>query len=271
MANIISRRGITLFELLIVVAVIGALAAIITPTLTMARDSAMSAYCKSKLGHLGQAYSSFLDDNNGTFQKGYCLDNCNDNSVVRKKDVWFGALDNYFEDANYLFCPQADLAESDGGAYPNMAWTIRDTKQFKEIIDSDLNNGSYCLNWWVNSGRGDDLSCRYKWKNIYVNNCENVPVLADGGDFTAAVRSDYSHIPHKEPIDDSLTEREFKQNCFGINKFLMKRHNGGVNVLFMDWSVRSESLKDLYSLDWHKEYEQISEDQATWQWPDWMD
>ncbi len=271
MAKMTCRKGFTLIELLVVVCVIGLLAAILTPTFTMARDSAMTAYCKSKLGHLGQAYSTYLDDNNGRFQKGYCLDNCTNDSVVSKKDVWFGALENYYDDKSYLLCPQAELTELEGGHYPDMAWQIRNSGKFRELVDNDLDKGSYCLNWWVNSNSGNNVNCRYKWEMIPSENCSNIPVLADGGDFTAAVRSDYSHIPYKNPIDSSLTERDFKNNCFGINKFLMKRHGGGVNVLFMDWSVRTITLMDLYSLNWHKEYKPVSQCDATWQWPDWID
>ena len=270
MANIKYREGFTLIELLVVVSVIGLLAAILTPTFTMARDSAMNAYCKSRLGHLGQAYATYLDDNNGRFHKGYCLDNCSDDSTINKKDIWLGALENYYEDKSYLFCPQADLVEMEGGHYPDMAWQMRNASQFSELADSGLDKGSYCLNWWVNSSEGNNVNCRFKWEKLPIDNCENVPVLADGGDFTAAVRDDLSHIPYKNPIDSSLTERDFKLNCFGINKFLMKRHSGGVNVLFMDWSVRTTSLIDLYALDWHKEYQPVSENDAAWQWPDWM-
>ena len=36
--------------------------------------------------------------------------------------------------------------------------------------------------------------------------------------------------------------------------FALKRHQTGTNVLFMDWTVRSVGLKELWTLKWHRKY-----------------
>jgi len=55
----------------------------------------------------------------------------------------------------------------------------------------------------------------------------------------------------------------------------MNRHDGTVNYLFLDWSVRKVGLKELWTLKWHKLY---NED-GPWtrrggvrpeDWPEWM-
>ena len=270
MTNNNRSRGFTILEASVVICIILTVFIIFKPTFSVARDSAMNAYCKSNLGSLGTAYSSYLDDNNGRFQKGYCLDHCNNLTIIHKKDIWVGALEMYFPDTSYIYCPLADFAGSEGGSFPNMAWEMPNSRAFKEFKESGLDKGSYCLNWWVNSNNGNNVNCNYKWKKVSTGNCENIPVLADGANFASIVRSDFSHIPYKKPIDSNLSESEFRQNCSGINNFLMTRHSGGVNVLFMDWSVRTSDLIGLYSLDWHKEYLPVSKENATWQWPDWM-
>ena len=37
--------------------------------------------------------------------------------------------------------------------------------------------------------------------------------------------------------------------------YCMNRHNGGVNGLFMGWSVRKVGLKELWTLKWHRQYD----------------
>ena len=53
------------------------------------------------------------------------------------------------------------------------------------------------------------------------------------------------------------------------------RHSGGINSLFMDWSVRRVGLKELWGLKWHRRYDTA----GPWteaggvtprDWPSWM-
>jgi len=60
-------------------------------------------------------------------------------------------------------------------------------------------------------------------------------------------------------------------------KWLMciDRHDGGINMLFMDWSVRKVGLKELWTLKWHRDFDTA----GPWtkaggvepeDWPQWM-
>jgi prepilin-type processing-associated H-X9-DG protein len=60
-----------------------------------------------------------------------------------------------------------------------------------------------------------------------------------------------------------------------VDLFCMNRHDGGINSLFMDWSVRKVGLKELWTLKWHAEYNTA----GPWtkrggaspeDWPEWM-
>jgi len=61
----------------------------------------------------------------------------------------------------------------------------------------------------------------------------------------------------------------------GWGTFYINRHNGSVNGLFLDWSVRKIGLKELWTLKWNKEFNTA----GRWtragsvqpeRWPEWM-
>src|SRR5687767_7117568 len=58
-------RGFTLVELLVVIAIIAVLIALLLPTLAMARSSAQSISCVSKLRSIGQAVAIYMSDSGG--------------------------------------------------------------------------------------------------------------------------------------------------------------------------------------------------------------
>lgn len=59
--------GFTIVELLVVVGIIGVLAAILFPVVVKARESAKIAKCISNMKQLGAALTFYLDDNSGRF------------------------------------------------------------------------------------------------------------------------------------------------------------------------------------------------------------
>jgi len=72
---------------------------------------------------------------------------------------------------------------------------------------------------------------------------------------------------------------EYHGQWLGYNRemmhFVIDRHNGFVNHVFMDWSVRKVGLKALWKLKWHKEYNingpwTTAGGGVASDWPNWM-
>jgi prepilin-type processing-associated H-X9-DG protein len=129
--------------------------------------------------------------------------------------------------------------------------------------------GSYGMNAWhveTQVGHGTLIE---GWRSTEVRGAGRVPVMLDSAyDWTAASGNDNYDAP---PERDAIPVNTYKggwQSC-------INRHNGGVNGLFLDWSVRKVGLKELWTLKWYPEYDTA----GPWtkaggvepsDWPEWM-
>jgi prepilin-type processing-associated H-X9-DG protein len=66
-----------------------------------------------------------------------------------------------------------------------------------------------------------------------------------------------------------------REDIGGPQTFCINRHNGYVNSLFLDWSVRRVGLKELWTLKWNLQFDTANK----WtkaggvkpeDWPQWM-
>ena len=60
-----------------------------------------------------------------------------------------------------------------------------------------------------------------------------------------------------------------------MKRFCINRHNGFVNCLFLDWTIRKVGLKELWTLKWHKKFDingpwTIAGNAQPEDWPQWM-
>ena len=68
--------------------------------------------------------------------------------------------------------------------------------------------------------------------------------------------------PHSHPGEWGLLAPPSKEGSifsFGMECFAINRHNGHINGLFLDWSVRKVGIKEPWTLKWHMQFNTANE------------
>ncbi len=258
-------RGFTLIELLVVIAIIALLMAILIPVLGRARDQARTVVCRSHLKQWSLCFSMYTSEYDGKFMPGI------DEDWDTGRFSWIYTLIPYYNEPEIRLCLVAKKTTDEGGRLPHTAWDVSKTNpaDFSLLADPIYKIGSYGINWWVNDsalsvGNRDP---RNKWRRTGQKMANNIPVLMDCGFMLA--RPDSVDPP---PDNDGEFLWAFGG---GMRRACTNRHNGGINMLFMDWSTRKVGLKELWTLKWHRAFDTAN----VWtsaggvvatDWPQWM-
>ncbi len=214
------------------------------------RSRAKEAVCRAHQRQWASVFDSFTRDHDLLFTR----------EAGSSGAWWVEALWSYHEDAGLLLCPSAPELLSDS-PLTHRAWRV------------ESYTGSYGLNEWVGDARPDTSGIRSTpsslyWQTPRVWHAERVPVLAD--------MSWASAWPHSTDMPPA-TEQQFPagSRISAMQLVCVNRHDGAVNVLFMDWSVRKVGLKELWALRWYPVYNTV----GPWtvaggvlpeDWPEWM-
>ncbi len=238
-----SRRGFTLIELLVVIAIIALLMAILMPALARVRKQAQSVTCQAKLKQWGLIFKFYTDDYEGYFNPGW---------DVGEAALWPNLMRPYYKDDwDLLLCPTATREMENEGDWGTFKAAFR--VMAMPGGGSHRYVFSYSINSWTNymhQDRGARL-VEWFWKNV--NNAKNmsqIPVFGDSTWHDGWPRHTDTPMEFRDGfnIGDQGTSGE-------MNHFCIDRHNGFVNMLFMDWSIRNTGLKELWTLKWHRDYD----------------
>ena len=258
-------KGFTLIELLVVIAIIALLMAILMPTLQRVKSQAKAVVCQSNLHQWGLCFEMYADDNNGKFS-----------NVTREKWNWYRTLSPYYSDSNdLLLCPMAakyvDNPWWEGSKFSAWGWTELDFDILYLTSRPHLARhaiyGSYTVNGWILDLNwmpvAEFLEYPY-WGGVFVKGTNNIPVCLDSSWMELQPRDCDPPPAYDDVIDAS-----------NMSYVCINRHNGGINGLFMDWSVRKVGLKELWTLKYHRNFDtagtytraggMMPED-----WPEWM-
>jgi len=239
------KNGFTLIELLVVIAIIALLMAILMPALQRAREQVKEVICKSHLHQWSICFTMYTSDYDGRFMPGI------DEDWATGQYSWIYTLIPYYNEPVIRLCPRAKRTVDEGGTMPWVAWDVNKTNpsDFTYLRDPIYKIGSYGINWWVNDS---DLvqgahDVQNKWRRTGQKNASMIPVLMDNG--FMLVRSEPTDPP---PDQDGEFLWAFGG---GMRRVCTSRHNGEVNIIFMDWSTRKVDLKELWTLNWHRSFD----------------
>ncbi|MHC4637823.1 MAG: type II secretion system protein [Planctomycetota bacterium] len=261
------RAAFTLIELLVVISIIALLMAMLLPALARTKEMARKVVCQYNLRQWGTIWSMYTNDWNGYFNQGYMSTsapggpNNQPNYWQQARFYWPNLLKPYYQDNEILLCPNATKVFSDGSMPFNlMAWGGERPGGGSNAFNNS--KGSYGVNQWVYNpplsiknlwGR----STRSHWRTPDAKGAQEVPVFLDS--MWAANHPVFYDEP---PYFDGEIGNSMRNFC-------IDRHgNGTINGLFLDWSVRTVGLKELWDLPWHKDWNAGGEPLPIW--PKWL-
>jgi len=160
---------------------------------------------------------------------------------------------------------------SDNNGYLHAGYNVESGRQ--DITDYKawfVNNkvGSYGINARVCNPPPNATSpwygapLEYNWRTPNIKEASYVPLFLDAS----------RHDGWPLPIDEPPEYRGQRDYGVGNNmrRFCVDRHDGFVNCLFLDWTVKKVGLKELWELKWHRNWIKDRTKAATPVWPEWM-
>jgi len=141
--------------------------------------------------------------------------------------------------------------ESAGGTF--LAWGRRWWREPLRRWDSHASYGTNYWLWWRFWWDPDhpDAYRSYCWSTADVKGASNIPVMLDSAMPWAWLSSFADTSP---PECDAIPTATVRKSAGYRNPSCINRHDGYVNGLFMDWSVRKVGLKELWTLKRHRQF-----------------
>ncbi len=234
-------RAFTVVELLVVMSIIILLIALLLPALSKARSAMRASICLNNVTQIHAAHVAHSNDYDGRFMP----------SVNPDGQWWTTSLLEYHTANDVLFCPETTIKATPtlgtlGFGGPDATWF--DGIQWPS---DPLDVSSYGQNMWVNNptesrtlwGHEPEL---HWYHPLLAPDATNIPVVTDAmwvGGFP------YSHdVPAAAQWDQTIG------GGHQTNRFALDRHDGAVEVAFIDGSARRVALPDLWTLRWNHDY-----------------
>ncbi len=285
-------EAFTLIELLVVISIVVLLMALLFPALSRARKQARAVACQTNLKEWGLHFATLASENDGRLPE-WETDPDLYESNDRQAGSWLywgheRAADPlaYTVTRKMRLCPSASKLASDvfdiedydalgtelfsGGTFLAWGQWLARVPGIASVWDCP-NYSSYGLNPWcwrpAENTAFDRVTHDRLWPTVHVRGAGHIPFMLDGTWLFSGPGLDNQAPPLRDAVPVGPGGCAFR-SC-------INRHNGGVNGLFMDWSVRKVDLKELWTLKWAKWYDTA----GPWtkaggvqpsDWPEWM-
>ena len=261
-SSIANPDGFTLIELLVVISIVALLLAVLLPVLGRVRMHARNITCQSNLRQCAMVIWSGSTEYRG----GPDLV-----AGLEAERPWHRRRDP-------IICPLAtkvlwDTTEEAlaSGAYAAQGGKFAAYGACRDWTGEPGLHGSYGINGWGNRHPEATGPANYSWSLLWLytrgEGRADVPLLLD-----CRYRSGSPDSSDSPPLQDDAWAKGLPM---GMPAFCIDRHQGHINTLFCDSSVRRVGLKELWTLKWHRQFHTLgpwtkaggvqSED-----WPKWM-
>ncbi len=244
--------GFTLIELLVVISILALLIALLMPALMRVRNQARAVTCQAHLRQWGVLFAAHGDSNPELplFAPGSSesLPSTTGTAVLADYVVTFLWEQRYgVQTRKLLLCPMA-ARPSEGVSWNPTGYLAGTGSTFHAwwltppatVTEGRAVIGSYGFNRFIGVGQvahtTPDPRC---WYGPTPRQAASIPVFFDCTVWHGCI-PDWSSGP---------PAHEETSSCPNYQIFI-NRHSGGVNYLFLDWSVRKVGLKELFALKW---------------------
>lgn len=252
-----NKKAFTLVELLVVISIIALLMAIMMPSLARVKNQAQALVCRNTLRQWGLFFDFYLQSSNGVFFRTMHTAN----PANGGNGTWMTPMRTYFmENPDMWCCPTATIpATNEDGVGtgidgPFKAWgTMTDVWGAFSSNDSCYGKvkGSYGTNGFITDVQ--DAGQTYQgilgsdfWRNVNVKGAGKAPLMLD------SVWVDgwplHTDLPPQSDTWTFLWEPD-------MQRYILNRHLGFTNAVFLDMSVKKVGIKALWRLKWHRAFD----------------
>jgi len=267
------RKAFTLIELLVVIATIALLLGILMPSLQRARKMAHAAVCRSNVKQWGLIFTMYAQDNSSRLPQSVA-----GGSLTAQQAYWIMETLPYHSNRKIRLCPATKIVRdqpvnrSHGGTLT--AWGPFD-RTTADNWWADFDTGSYGINEWCSCPPAGvatywGFASERAWRTVDARGADRVPLFLD------CVYVDVFPLDSDTPLDVEPPLYEWNNSWGDWGSQAMRlacidRHNGGINIVFLDGNVGKVPLRALWKLKWHRAFDtgnRMTSPDAVW--PQWL-